>query len=185
MYIPTPPVVRDCPLIEDILAPHRADLGWWYEGVRNHAYRMLNYGRCLARPEPHRDERLAIVAAFHDLPAFLDFQLEGYLKRAADLAERYLETVGHLEWSSEIRLMIENHHKIRPYRASDGALVEATRQADWIDASCGSLRFGLPRSYVRNVDAAFPFSAFYRRALRMVLRYAVSHPLRPLPMLRW
>src|SRR5437867_3502454 len=45
-------LVTDHALIEEILAPHRLALGWWYEGLRNHAYRMLNFGRCFAPPSP-------------------------------------------------------------------------------------------------------------------------------------
>jgi len=146
---------------------------------------MLNFGRCLAPPGPGRDERLAIVAAFHDLPAFIDWDLATYLCRAADLAGRYVESVGHPEWEPEVRLMVDNHHKLRPYRGPGGVLVEATRQSDWIDVSCGRLRFGVPRSFLAEVDDAFPFYAAYRKALQGLLRYAVRHPRRPLPMLRW
>lgn len=170
------------PLIEEILGPHQRALGERHDGVRNHAYRMLNFGRLFAPAEPFRDERIAIMAAFHDLPAFLDWHLEDYLERAAALADDYLEAA---EWCAEMRLMIENHHRIRPYRAPGGALVEATRRADWIDVSVGALRFGLPRDYLRQVDAAFPFRAAYRQALKSLAGYAVRHPLRPLPMLRW
>jgi hypothetical protein len=38
----------------------------------------------LAPAEPERDERLAVMAAFHDLPFCLDGNLD-YLDRAADL----------------------------------------------------------------------------------------------------
>ena len=56
-------------LIDSILDPYRAALEpSLYEGYRNHAYRMLNFGRALAPPAPERDERLAVMAAFHDLP---------------------------------------------------------------------------------------------------------------------
>lgn len=178
-------LIVDAPLIDGILGPHQRGLGELYDGVRNHAYRMLNFGRLFAPAEPFRDERIAIMAAFHDLPAFLDWHLEDYLERAAALADDYLETAGRPEWCAEMRLMIENHHRIRPYRVPGGALVEATRRADWIDVSVGVLRFGLPREYLREVDAAFPFRAAYRQALKSLAGYVVRHPLRPLPMLRW
>jgi hypothetical protein len=40
-------------------------------------------------------------------------------------------------------------------------LVEATRKADWIDVTFFALRFGLPRTYVREVATAFPLDGFY------------------------
>lgn len=184
--MPESALIRDHPLIEEILGPHRAGLGEFYDPARSHAYRMLNWGRHLAPEEPFRDERLAIVAAFHDLPAFLDWHLEDYLERAADLAGGYLARAGHADWTDEIRLMIDNHHKVRSYRTPGGALVEATRRADWIEVSMGALRFGLPRDYLREIDAAFPLRpATYFRCMRKVGAYALRHPRRPLPMLRW
>ena len=172
--------------IDSILEPHRAAIGQsLYDGYRNHAYRMLNFGRALAPPEPDRDERLAVMSAFHDLPFCLDGDLD-YLERAADLSDAWLDEHGRSAWRDEIRLMIGHHHKIRPYRGPSAPLVEATRKADWIDVSFCALRFGLSRSYVREVDAAFPLTGFYPTpAWPMVARYAARHLCRPIPMLRW
>ena len=178
-------LVSQCPLIEATLDPHRVVLGPLYEGIRNHAFRMLNFARLLAPDtEGDRDQRLAVVAAFHDLPVVLDGDLN-YLTRAADLAEGHLHACGHPEWSEQVRLMICNHHKIRPYQGPHAAMVEAVRRADWVDASGGVLTAGLPRAFRRQVDAAFPLRPLYRPALTLVGRYAVRHPCRPLPMLRW
>jgi hypothetical protein len=174
-------------VIDSILDPYRAALGpSLYRGYRSHAFRMLNFGRALAAaPEPDRDERLAIMAAFHDLPFCLDGDLD-YLGRAADLTDAWLDRHGRAAWRDEIRLMIGNHHGIRPYRGSSAPLVEATRKADWIDVSFCALRFGLPRAYVREVASAFPLDGFYPRpAWPMVFRYAVRHLRRPVPNLRW
>jgi hypothetical protein len=173
-------------LIDSILDPYRAALGpSLYAGYRYHAYRMLNFGRALAPPAPERDERLAVMAAFHDLPFCLDGNLD-YLDRAADLTDAWLDHHGRAAWRDEIRLMIGHHHKIRPYRGPSAPLVEATRKTDWIDVSFCALRFGLPRTYVRNVATAFPLDGFYPRpAWPTVARYAVHNLCRPLPNLRW
>lgn len=180
-----PGLVSECALIEATLDPHRRVLGPLYEGIRNHAFRMLNFARALAPDtDGDRDQRLAVVAAFHDLPAVLDGDLN-YLGRAADLADEHLHACGHPQWSEQVRLMICNHHKVRPYTGPHAAVVEAVRRADWVDASGGLLNVGLPRAFRREVDAAFPLRPLYRPGLALIARYAVRHPRRPLPMLRW
>ena len=86
-------IVTESALIDDILGPHQKGLGTGYLGYRNHCFRMLNIGRYLVPDEPHRDDRFAIMAAFHDLPFFLDGNLD-YLGRASDWARDYLEAMG-------------------------------------------------------------------------------------------
>ena len=186
MIMPEVKIITQDALIDSILDPYRASLkSTLFEGYRNHVYRMLNFGRALAPPEPERDERLAIMAAFHDLPFVLDGNLD-YLDRAADLADTWLVRHGRTTWRDEIRLMIGHHHKIRSYRGPSAPLVEATRKADWIDVSFGALRFGLPRTYVRDVATAFPLDGFYPGpAWSMVAQYATHHLSRPIPNLRW
>jgi hypothetical protein len=181
-----PTIIRQNALIDSILDNYRAALKpSLYEGYRSHAYRMLNFGRALAASAPERDERLSVMAAFHDLPFCLDGDLD-YLDRAADLADDWLDKQGRAAWRDEIRLMIGNHHKIRRYRGPHSSLVEATRKADWIDVSFCALRFGLSRTYVHEVASAFPLDGFYPRpAWPMVARYAVQNLRRPLPNLRW
>jgi hypothetical protein len=179
-------MITQASLIDSILEPYRAALGpSLYRGYRSHAYRILNFGRALSAPERDRDERLAVMAAFHDLPFCLDGNLD-YLDRAADLSDTWLNEHGRLAWRHDIRLMIGHHHRIRPYRGRSASLVEATRKADWIDVSFCVLRFGLPRTYVQEVAQAFPLDGFYPRpAWSMVGRYAVRNLRRPIPNLRW
>lgn len=179
-------VVREVRLIEELLGPHSAALGSTFRGYRAHAYRMFNFARALAAdPRPDADDRIAIVAVLHDLPVVLDGDLE-YVERGGALAADHAAAIGKPEWGEELRLMAENHHKIRPYAGPHQGLVEATRRADWIDASFTRLRFGLPGCYVQEVARAFPMSDLYPwPAARLMVRYAVRHPRRPLPMLRW
>jgi hypothetical protein len=178
-------IVSEFALLDDILEPYRAGLGRGYRGYRNHAFRMLNFGRYLTDDEPARDDRFAIMGAFHDLPFFLDGNLD-YLGRAADWARDYLVGMGRADWDPEMRLMIENHHKVRRYRGPSAAMVEAMRKADWIDVSFAMVRFGIPRSFIREVSEAFPINdAYIHVAMPMIGRYAIRHPRRPLPMMRW
>jgi hypothetical protein len=81
--------------------------------------------------------------------------------------------------------MIALHHKLTPCRGERDALVEAFRRADLTDLSFGRVRFGLPRSYVREVRAAFPAAGFHGRVLQLVGGWALTHPFRPFPMMRW
>src|SRR5688572_31360781 len=137
-------IVTESKLIDDIMEPHQETLGIWYQGARNHALRMLNFGRAFVPDEPHRDDRLAIMGAFHDLPVFIDGNLD-YLGRASDWAKDYLVGIGRADWEPEMRLMIMNHHKIRTYTGPNAAMVEAMRRADWIDVTFTKKRFGLDR----------------------------------------
>lgn len=178
-------LVTENDLIDEILDPYRDDLGTVHPGIRNHCLRMLNYCRYMVPAEPFRDERIAVMAAFHDLPVLLDGDCE-YVSRGADLAEQFLEKMGHPEWAPEIRAMCENHHKVTRYRGPHTAMVEAARRADWMDVSFSILRFDVPRPVVREVAAAFPVKALYPGpAYRIIGRYAIRHPLRPMPMMRW
>ena len=81
--------------------------------------------------------------------------------------------------------MILNHHKLRPYRAAEGArLAESFRRADLVDLTGGRIRFGLEEAFVCEVKQALPARGFYRRLLWLLLGWAVKHPLRPLPMVK-
>lgn len=178
-------VVTDMPLLDALLAPHRAGLGPAYLGYRSHCYRMLNWARFVTEPEPFREETLAVMTVFHDLPFMFTGDLD-YLDAARALAEDYLVGIERTGWSEEIALMIENHHKVRSYSGPHAPLVEACRKADWIDVSFTKLRFGIPRRLVVEVRSTFPMNEAYKGiALPAIARYAASHLSRPLPMMRW
>jgi hypothetical protein len=69
-----PEIIRTHPFTEEILDAHRDhaqgdDKSYW--DYRGHVYyRVLNCARALDPDGDHRDEKLAITAAFHDLDAF-------------------------------------------------------------------------------------------------------------------
>ena len=178
-------VVTDMPLIDELLAPYREALGVSYWGYRAHCYRMLNWARFVTDPQPFRDEKLAVMTVFHDVPFFVTGDLD-YLGKACDLAADYLKEVGCEGWVDEMHLMINNHHKMRPYTGAHAPLVEACRKADWIDVTFTKLRFGIPRKLVVEVRATFPMNEAYKGvALPAIAKYASSHLSRPLPMMRW
>ena len=154
-------IVTESGLIDDILGPHQKGLGVGYIGYRNHCFRMLNVGRYLVPDAPHRDDRFAIMSAFHDLPFFLDGDLD-YLGRASGWASDYLEAMGRSEWEPEMRLMIHNHHKVRPYTGEYAPMVDAMRKADWIDVTFTKVRFGIPRRFIAEMRATFPLNEAYK-----------------------
>ena len=73
-------------------------------------------------------------------PGFLGPWLElpgvaEFLGTASELARDYLTAMGRPEWEPEMRLMIHNHHKVRPYTGAYAPMVDAMRKADWIDVT--------------------------------------------------
>ena len=178
-------VVTDLPVLDELLAPHRAGLGVGYNGYRAHCYRMVNWARLVTEPEPFREEKLAIMTVLHDVPFFLTGDLD-YLDKACDLASDHLRRIGREDWTDELHLMIRNHHKLREYTGPHAPLVEACRKADWIDVSFTKLRYGIPRRRIVEVRATWPMNEAYKAvALTNICRYAVRHLGRPLPMMRW
>jgi hypothetical protein len=178
-------VLTDLPVLDGLLAPHREGLGKSYWGYRAHCYRMVNWARSFTDPEPYREDKLAIVTVLHDLPFFLSGDLD-YLGKACELTTAHLKQIGREEWTEELHLMINNHHKVRSYVGPFAPMVEAVRRADWIDVSFTKLRYGLPREFVAEVRATFPMNEAYKGiAMPAIAKYAAGHLGRPLPMMRW
>jgi hypothetical protein len=122
-------------------------------------YRVVNFAPALTPQASDRDDKLAVAAAFHDIAAF---DTLGYLVPSIEAQDVWLRQNGRETWSDELALIVAEHHRLsgygppRPY----ALLVEAVRRADLIDVSQGLIRFGLPRSYVKEVRAAFDASGF-------------------------
>ncbi len=178
------PVVRSHPLIEQIMADWREPIGPLYDGYRGHVYRMFNC--CLALQCCSREEQdqLAIAAAFHDLGLWSARTLD-YLPPSVVLAQQWLRCHGHDPWSADIGLMIDFHHKLRPYRGQGPALVELFRKADLVDFSRGLIRFGLSTDFIKQLGAEWPNAGFHRFLLVRGARWLLQHPLRPAPFLKW
>ncbi len=178
-------VLTDLPVLDELLDPHREALGIGYWGYRAHCYRMVNWARFVTAPTPHREEKLAIMTVLHDLPFFVTGDLD-YLGTACELATDHLKEIDRVDWTDEMHLMINNHHKVRSYVGPYAPLVEACRKADWIDVTFTKLRFGIPRPLVVEVRARFPMNEAYKAvAIPNIAKYASTHLSRPLPMMRW
>jgi hypothetical protein len=165
--VTSPEIVRSVPLVEEILELHRPrahgdDAG--YDAYKAHVYRVVNYARALTPDAPDRDDKLAIAVAFHDLAAF---ETLDYLVPSIEAQDAWLQQTGRESWSDELAVVVAEHHRFSGYDSSRpySSLVEAVRRADLVDVSQGLIRFGLPRSYVKEVRATFDAGPFFRRVI--------------------
>jgi hypothetical protein len=175
--------------VDEILASHQNDVGDLFPAYRNHVCRVLNY--CFALRElsadPCSDEerqKLIIAGCFHDLGIWPEGTL-AYLEPSIALANEYLAENGKTEWSNEIGRIIDQHHKIRAVRGDASPLVELFRRADLIDVSLGLQRFGLPRSFVKQVTSEFPNLGFHKALARLGVKQLIRSPWNPMPMIKW
>jgi hypothetical protein len=170
--------------VDKILVPWQPRLGADYAGYRNHVCRVVNF--CFVLRECTREERNKIVIAgcFHDLGIWGGKTFD-YLTPSIALATEHLRREGLDDWTAEIGLMIEMHHKLRSYKDELFPLVEVFRQGDLADFSLGTLRGGLPRAYFESVAQRFPNAGFHKRLVQLELAWLLRHPLRPLPVVRW
>lgn len=179
--------------LERIFLPWRLQLDPYYDAYKRHVYRMLNF--TVALLDNQRDEmdhygspkeieeRIVVAACFHDVAIWLDGTFD-YLAPSKAHACDWLREHGRTAWQEEVGLMIEYHHKLTAYTGSHAALVEAFRRGDLVDVSLGTMRSGLPRSFVTAVRKQFPNTGFHRFLAVGLTRYGLAHPFRPLPMMR-
>lgn len=173
------------PLLEEILDEYLPAMGANYAGYKNHCYRMLHFCFYLRAPETEADRaKLVIAAAFHDLGLWTENTVD-YLPPSIELAQRYLARENLTQWSEEIVLMIDMHHKLSEYCDTERPLIELFRQADLVDFSLGTVRFGIPRGFVREVRSAFPNAGFHRTLLKLATLWFLRHPLNPAPIMKW
>jgi hypothetical protein len=164
-----PEILRTLPLVEEILESHRHrangdDAG--FDAYKAHAYRVVNFARALTPDTTDRDDKLAIAVAFHDLAAFDTLD---YLVPSIEAQDAWLASTGREAWSSELALMVAQHHRMTTYGPPrpHAPLVEAVRRADLVDVSQGLVRFGLPMAYVKEVRASFDASVYFKRVIPM------------------
>ncbi|MBV8062113.1 MAG: hypothetical protein JOY51_00880 [Nevskia sp.] len=171
-------------LLDQLLEQHRDVLGADFTPYRNHCSRVVNFCAALSSSDGEPLRKMAIAAAFHDLGIWTDRTFD-YLPPSERLASDYLITQVRPDWIVEITAMIGQHHKLRPYREEPAVLVEAFRKADMVDVSMGLVRYGLPRAFVKEVLAAFPNAGFHKRLVQLFAKRMRTHPLSPMPMIRW
>lgn len=157
-------------------------MGGDLRGYRNHAYRVLNF--CRALGEGDVPENLIVAAAFHDIGIWTHRTFD-YLEPSAEEARNYLCAHDGGDRVDAVQSVIRTHHAIRPCRGPHAPQAEIFRRADLADVSLGTLRFGMPKRFVAEVQRAFPHAGFHWRLVQLAGRQFLRTPLRPLPMLRW
>ena len=169
-------------LIEQILQYYKEYLQKDFEKYRNHVYRV--YLLCTALDtDPGKKDKYAIASVFHDLGIWTNKTFD-YLEPSISLANDYLSKQNKSAWQTEIRLMIDMHHKMTRYNGEFEETVEVFRKADWIDVSKGFVRFGLDKGKIRQVTRQFPTKGFHRFLLKKTFINFLSHPFNPLPMFK-
>ncbi len=168
----------------ELIEPWRSPLGRDFEAYRNHVFRVFTFGVRLGGNAPESVEKIAIAAVYHDLGIWTDRTFD-YLPHSIRLARAHLAATGRGQWVEEIVAMIDEHHKITPYRSRPDWLVEPFRRADLVDLSLGTIRFGLGREFVREVRERFPNCSFHGRLAELAMARLGSDPFDPLPMMKW
>lgn len=159
-------IVTTRPRIDAILARHADTIGGDLPGYRNHVYRTVTYAMHLLGNDPAVEPVVETALACHDIGLWTDREL-AYLEPSEAVALADNERFG---WGFDpdlLRGIIHWHHKVFPYRGPHAAVIEACRKADWIDASMGWLRKGMPRRAIHDVEAAFPNAGFHATLLRL------------------
>lgn len=176
------------PLVETILQKRAPWIGPLFPAYKNHVYRVLHFSFAFHDCQGDDRQKLIIAGCFHDLGIWLGrwphFEFD-YLAPSIALARDYLAEQGQESWSQEIAEMIEMHHKLRRVAPCASPLVEAFRKADWVDATLGLRRFGLPRADVHQVQSAFASLGFHAFLARLAWAEFKRRPFHPLPMMKW
>jgi hypothetical protein len=154
-----PTVERFLPLVADVLG---ADL----PAYRHHIYRVMSYARHFLGENQRGQDHIAFALVFHDIGMWTEGEL-AYLTPSEQRAEQVRAAQApHLD-AALIAKIIHWHHKLLPYRGTDADIINAARKADWIDASQGLIRHGLPRASIRAVEAAIPVLGFHSVLMRL------------------
>jgi hypothetical protein len=175
--------------LDRVLEAHAAALGGDFTAYRNHTYRVVNFCFAMAPCTDAALEKIALAAAFHDLGIWTAHTFD-YLAPSIELACRHLDSDGvvcaaHTDWRDNIAGMIREHHKIRSFRGKGAELIEPFRRADWVDVSLGLLSFGLPRDRIHEIRHKWPNAGFHRRLAQLTFKRLRTHPLSPIPVLKW
>ncbi len=160
------------PLIDEILGLYSVQLDKDHQRYRNHAQRVYLACRQLD-PDPQREVRYAIAAAFHDIGIWTDDTFD-YLAPSVRESRRFLEARGMEGMSEEVGAMIEWHHKVSRFEGDAWPTVEIFRRADLVDVSMQWKTFGIPKPALAAMVQAYPYLGFHGFLLRRGLRHFCS-----------
>jgi hypothetical protein len=184
LYANSAGLVTSLATVDEVLDDHASELGPDLIAYRNHVYRVVNLCLAIVGDRHVELEKIAVAAVFHDLGIWTNHTFD-YIAPSVALAREHLAARGLADWIPEIEAMIVDHHKVTSSRADPRSLAESFRRADWIDVSRGLRRFGLPRTFIAAVAAAWPSAGFHRRLVELTIDRFWKHPLTPLPMVKW
>jgi hypothetical protein len=172
------------PLLEEILEEWEEVIGNEFEGYKNHVSRMILFCFALKDCNDEEKEKIIIAGAFHDIGIWIENTVD-YIPPSLPPAREYLQKRNLEAWSTEIELMITEHHKIREHRDKSYPLVEIFRRGDLVDFSFGLFKFGIPKSYINQVKAKLPNADFHKNLGKRAAKGFLKHPLNPAPMMKW
>ena len=179
-------IQTDIPLLNEILDPWKAVIGNDFQGYKNHIIRMLNFCFYLADPTEEERRKLIIAAAHHDIGIWSGPEITAdYLPPSLIESRKYLEKNGLSDWTEEIDLIIDQHHKIRQFKSDKYRLVELFRRADLVDFSLGLFKKGVPKSFVVQVRETIPNAGFHKLLLKLTWMQLEKNPFNPAPMMKW
>jgi hypothetical protein len=123
-------------------------------------------------------EVLTVAAILHDIGLYpLGTRGGVYTSDGAELAREMLPAHG---WSEEriecCAAAIDRHHELRSQLARGGE-VEAMRRADLVDVSGGLIWFGVPRAWLKALNASVPRDGLAGELAREVGRALRERPL--------
>ena len=167
--------------IEELFFSYEKIIGKDIEKYKNHVYRIFNFSLYLSNNQD--TEKYAIAAFFHDVGIWTNNTFD-YLQPSVDLAKKYLIQIQKENWSEEISLMIDNHHKTTPYKGNFSASVEIFRKADWTDVSLGFIYFEISPAFIKEAVKQFPYKGFHFFLTKLFAKNLIQHPLKPLPMFK-
>lgn len=154
------------PRIDGILATYAPRIGGDLPAYRNHVYRVVTYAMHFLGGDAAAERAVETALAYHDIGLWTDGAL-AYLEPSEAVALADNERHGWGLDPALLRGIIHWHHKVWRYRGPDARIIEACRKADWIDASQGWVRKGMPREAIRAVEASFPNLGFHAALLRL------------------
>jgi hypothetical protein len=168
--------------VDKILSSFQEQINVDYQGYKNHCVRVLNFLNCLNPLASDEREKLIIAVVFHDIGLWTHKTVD-YLPPSILELKKYLTTIGKTEWTEELSLIIDMHHKLTPYHGKYD-LVELFRKADLVDFSLGLISHGIPKEYISKIKKQFPNEGFHKMLLVRTLKWVPFHPFKPMPIIK-
>lgn len=170
--------------IDNMLLPYKETIGSHFLHYKNHVHRVVNFSLSLKNKFVDDDDiKIAIATVFHDIGMWTANTFD-YLNPSIEEALNYLRKENKEEWSQEISLIIEMHHKRTAYNGKFADNVEAFRKADLIDLTKGLKKFGLSKQLIEKNYAKYPMGDFRKIITLKFVNNLFKNPLNPLPMFK-